>query len=85
MDYSGILDAQARDFIRRAEAFYPPGAVEMSITDQRRVYDEMCRAFFRGYPPGVRVRDTSMGGVPGHIYQHGAPAFSLVYLHGVSG
>ncbi len=82
MDYSKIVDAQTWDFIRRTEAHYPPGAVGMSIADQRRVYDEMCREFFRGYPPGVRARDASMGGVPVRIYQQGAPAFSLVYLHG---
>ncbi len=84
MDYSKIVDAETWDFIHRTEAHYPPGRWVMSIADQRRVHDEMCRAFFSGYPSGFSARDTSMGGAPVRIYQHGAPAFSLVYLHGVS-
>ena len=82
MDYSKLIDSETWDFIRHTGDFYPPDTVEMSVADQRRVYDEMCRAFFRGYPEGVSARDSSMGGVRVRVYQKGAPAFNVAYLHG---
>jgi len=82
MDYSDLIDDETWDFIRRTGEFYPPDAVNMSIAEQRRVYDEMCREFFQGYPPGVSASDTRLGDVPVRIYKSGTPDFNVVYLHG---
>ncbi|NUB45116.1 alpha/beta hydrolase [Fertoebacter nigrum] len=81
-DYQTLIDAETWPFIRATEACYPPDAVGLSVDDQRRVYDRMCRAFHRGHPPGVAVQDGRRAGVPVRNYTFGPPAATLVYLHG---
>lgn len=81
-DYAALLDDEVRAFIARTEEFYPPDAVDLSITDQRRVYDALCVAFDYPHPEGVRVRDTEASGVPVRIYNAGDPSATIVYFHG---
>lgn len=81
-DYGRIIDAETWAFIRRTGEFYPPDAVELSIADQRRVYDDMCRAFHQDYPDGVEVGDHSANGVPVRVYSAGHPTVNVVYFHG---
>ena len=56
MDYARLIDDETWAFIRRMAKRYPDDAVEMSIDDQRRVYDVMCRDFRQPRPPGVKFR-----------------------------
>lgn len=79
-DYARLLDEETREFIRRTESFFPPGAAD--IAGQRRAYDRMCRAFHRGRPEGVTVRDDSAGGVPVRICEAGQPTCTVMYFHG---
>lgn len=82
-DYRSLIDAPTWAFIDRTAAAYPPDAVGLSIADQRRVYDDLCRAFFQGYPPGVAVEDAPVAGVPCRHYRpEGAGAGTVVYFHG---
>jgi acetyl esterase len=87
-DYATLLDDEIRAFIARTESFYPPDAVTLSIGEQRRVYDEMCRAFESGAPPGVTAADGRLAGPGGHAipvrrYAPGAPGpAEIVYFHG---
>jgi acetyl esterase len=80
-DYQRLIDAPTWDFIRATDAFYPADTASRSIDDQRRIYDTMCRVFFRGYPPGVTARDEVIAGVPCRVYPGAGPA-TLIYLHG---
>jgi acetyl esterase len=80
-DYQSLIDAPTWDFIHRTEAAYPPDTATLTIADQRRIYDGMCRAFFRGYPPGVTAEDRAIGGVPCRVYPGQGPA-TVIYLHG---
>ncbi len=82
MDYERLIDEETWGFIRRTAESYPDDAVEMSIADQRRVYDAMCRDFRHPRPPGVEARDTSADGVPVRVYSAGDPTRSVVYFHG---
>lgn len=79
-DYQSLIDAETWDFIRATDAEYPPDAVSLSIEDQRRVYDRMCRKFFAGYPPGVTSQDETIAGVPCRVYPGQDPA--VLYFHG---
>jgi acetyl esterase len=82
-DHASLIDAPTWAFIDRTAAWYPPDAVGLSIADQRRVYDAMCREFFRGYPPGVAVSDEPVAGVPCRHYRpEGAGPGTVVYYHG---
>lgn len=82
-DYLRLIDAPTWAFIDRTAAWYPPDAVGLSIAEQRRVYDAMCREFFRGYPPGVAVADAPVAGVPCRHYRpEGASTGTVVYFHG---
>ncbi|WP_050927670.1 alpha/beta hydrolase [Aestuariivita boseongensis] len=82
MDYDSYLDEEVRAFIAQTNAHYPPDAVTMTVEDQRRVYDDLCRAFDRGYPDGVQASDTQAHGVPVRIYEAGEPTVTVVYFHG---
>ena len=81
-DYSVLLDDEVRAFIARTDSFYPPDAVDLSISDQRRVYDALCQAFDFPHPDGVTTRDTDADGVPVRIYNAGDPSATIVYFHG---
>lgn len=79
-DYARIIDTATWDFIRRSEAAYPPDTATLSIADQRAIYDGMCRAFHRGYPPGVTAKDRPFGGVPCRHYP--GSGGTVIYFHG---
>lgn len=80
MPYQQQIDAATRDFIQRSESFYPPDAVDLSIADQRAVYDRMCAAFRAPRPAGLEVADLTIAGVPCRRY--GATGPRLLYAHG---
>ncbi len=82
MDYDSLIDAETWAFIRATDASFPPEAASLSVAEQRRLYDEMCRAFFNGYPPGITAEDQPVAGVPCRIYAGGVPR--VLYLHGGS-
>lgn len=79
-DYTRLIDAPTRAFIRRSEDAYPPDTASLSIADQRAIYDALCREFHRGYPPGITAEDRPFGGVPCRLYP-GAGG-TVVYFHG---
>ena len=79
-DYSHLIDAATWDFIRLSEASYPPDTASLSIADQRAIYDRLCRAFHRGYPPGITAQDRAFGGVPCRLYP--GKGGTVVYFHG---
>lgn len=79
-DYSTLIDAATWDFIRITDAAYPPDTASLTIADQRRIYDGMCRQFHRGYPPGVTAQDCTFGDVPCRHYA--GSGGTVVYFHG---
>ncbi|GAB1479367.1 alpha/beta hydrolase [Paracoccaceae bacterium] len=79
-DYQSLIDAPTWAFIRATDAAYPPDTASLSIADQRAIYDRMCRAFHRGYPPGVSATDHQIAGVPCRDFAGAGPA--VLYLHG---
>lgn len=78
--YHDLIDAPTWEFIRRTDAAYPPDTASLSIEEQRAIYDGMCRAFHRGYPPGVTATDRAFGGVPCRVYP--GSGGTVVYFHG---
>ncbi len=82
MDYERLIDEETWAFIRRTAESYPDDAVDLSIDDQRRVYDTMCRDFRQPRPPGVETEDRRANGVPVRVYTVGEPTRTVVYFHG---
>lgn len=82
MDYDALIDAETRAFIRATLEAYPEGATDLTIREQRQVYDEMCRLFYAGRPEGVDVEDLQADGVPVRVYTAGQPTRTVVYFHG---
>jgi len=82
MDYGTLIDDETWAFIHKTAEFYPPDATEMSIAQQRRVYDAMCRAFMQERPRGVTSRDRAYNGVPVRIYETGKPDVTVMFFHG---
>lgn len=82
MDYSNLIDDEIWRFIRETDAHYPPDAVNRTAAEQRAVYNNMCRAFFAGYPEGLVVRDQTIESVPTRIYEPNDPKGTVVYFHG---
>lgn len=84
-DYDRIIDAETHAFIERTNSFNPPDAVGLSVADQRRAYDRMCRAFHAGRPEGVAVRDRRIGALALREYSCGGGKNArgrILYFHG---
>ncbi len=81
-DYASLIDAETWAYIAKLDASYPPGAVEMSIAQQRDAYDTMCKVFHQPRPVGVAVGDVAFGGVPCRCYSMGQSDVTVVYYHG---
>lgn len=81
-DYSKLIDAETWAYIDKLDASYPPGAVKMTIAEQRQVYDAMCRIFHQPRPEGVTVDDCAFGEVPCRRYEAGDAAVTVLYYHG---
>lgn len=82
MDYDALLDDEIRAFVAKTGVHYPDHAVDLSYTEQRRIYDGMCAAFRQPRPDGIASEDLSVDGVPVRIYNAGQPTRSVIYLHG---
>ncbi|MCX8953491.1 alpha/beta hydrolase [Ruegeria sp. NA] len=82
MDYERLIDEETWAFIRRTAESYPDDAVDLSIEDQRRVYDTMCKQFRQPRPAGVETQDLYADGVPVRHYTAGHPTRTVVYFHG---
>ncbi|WP_419741266.1 alpha/beta hydrolase [Ruegeria sp.] len=82
MDYERLIDEETWAFIRRTAESYPDDAVDLSIEDQRKVYDAMCQDFRQPRPEGVEVQDLSANAVPVRLYTAGQPTRTVVYFHG---
>ncbi|UCI26420.1 alpha/beta hydrolase [Mesorhizobium sp. B2-8-5] len=84
-DYKTLIDAETWAFIEKTNSYYPPDTIDYTITQQRAIYDRMCREFFAGYPQGVTAETTSIAnGIPIRIYRNATPknAAMVLYLHG---
>ena len=83
-DYQNLIDRQTWDFIRATEATYPADSASLTIPDQRRIYDRMCRMFHQGHPPGVAVRDAPVATIPCRHYTANSAQTRIImlYLHG---
>ncbi len=82
------LDPDMQAYIRKVDSLYPPDAVSLDTAGQRRVYDELCRAFAPNYPDGLAVEDGTVAGKAGSVpvrrYRRAGsegPA-TVVYYHG---
>ncbi|MCY0095586.1 alpha/beta hydrolase [Hoeflea ulvae] len=86
--YDTLLDDETWRFIDISVAFYPEDATSLDHAGQRRVYDDLCKAFDAGRPSGVSVRDYSIPGpaapIPLREYMpaSGKPQACVLYLHG---
>ncbi|QKC80614.1 alpha/beta hydrolase [Mesorhizobium sp. NZP2077] len=86
-DYTKLIDAETWAFIERTNSYYPPDTIDYTITQQRAIYDRMCREFFAGYPQGVAVETSAIAtpthDIPIRIYRTAPqPAATVLYIHG---
>lgn len=82
-----ITDPEVLAFVDRTSSFYPPETIGFSITEQRRVYDELCAAFRQPRPAGLKVADEALVGPGGPIplrryVPQGSTPVRVVYYHG---
>lgn len=64
MNYAELIDSEIQAFIAKTNASYPPDAVDLSIQQQREVYDRMCATFRVSYPDGVSATDSEIRYTP---------------------
>ncbi|UGY08434.1 alpha/beta hydrolase [Phyllobacterium pellucidum] len=87
-DYSVLIDKETWAFIDRTNSFYPPNAIDLTIEEQRGVYNTMCRAFFAGYPEAVSSMDAFIDArdhrIPVRVYDKSGsePEAVCLYFHG---
>lgn len=82
-DYRWLAE-DMRAFIALSESFYPADAVDLSVPEQRALYDTMCKAFDRAHPAGLVTEDRVIAGVPCRIYTpaDALAGVSALYFHG---
>ena len=87
-DLQTLIDAETWAFIEKTNSYYPPDTIDYTVTQQREIYDRMCREFFAGYPRGVTAETTAIAapghGIPIRIYRNATPnrAAVVLYVHG---
>ena len=85
------LEPEIETFIAESEAFLPPGYVTAPLAEQRRLYDDLCRAYDFGRPAGVTVEDRRVPGPGGEVPVRicrpagGGLRAGLVFMHGQVG
>jgi acetyl esterase len=83
-----MLDDEMTAYVARVDEFYPPNTVDLTLVEQRAVYDRMCEAFHRPYPAAVKASDGRIAGPAGDVpvrrYRRrgGAGKPLLLYFHG---
>ncbi|MGB2069779.1 MAG: alpha/beta hydrolase fold domain-containing protein, partial [Candidatus Puniceispirillaceae bacterium] len=82
MNYQTYLDEHIWQFIRDTARHFPDDAAQLSIAEQRRVYDSMCHAFAVERPCHLRVVDGKAGAVGLRHYSAGDGDACIVYFHG---
>lgn len=85
--YKKLIDAETWAFIEKTSSFYPPDTIDLTVVEQRTIYDRMCREFHAGYPDGVTAHTTSISTpaheIPIRIYRVSqSPAAVVLYFHG---
>jgi acetyl esterase/lipase len=61
-----MLEPQIAAFVERTLAFYPEGAAQLPVQQQRALYDRYAAAFAPAWPPNVAVDDAVWPGEAGH-------------------
>ncbi|WP_405110602.1 alpha/beta hydrolase [Phaeobacter sp. BS52] len=82
MNYERLIDEETWAFIRKTGECYPDDAVDLSIAEQRKVYDAMAAEFRAARPDSVSCKDRLVGAVPVRIYTAGEPGCTVMYCHG---
>jgi len=86
--YAMLADEGIRRFMAESDALNPPGAVNLTMAQQRAFYDKLCAHFRRPRPAGLDVRDLAVegpgGAVPIRLYRPAVrePLPVLLYSHG---
>ena len=86
--YQQRLDAETWAFIDKTNSFYPAGTVDLTLGEQRTLYDRMCRAFHAGHPQGVSAEtsaiETPARAIPIRRYRagQGDRRALVLYFHG---
>jgi len=87
-DYKKLLDRQTWTFIEQTDKWYPPNTIDFSLERQRKIYNDMCREFHKGYPDGVTAMDDTVpyseGSIPIRRYSASSDnnATRIIYFHG---
>ncbi len=78
------LEPGIRAFMIAGERFYPPGAINFTMAEQRAFYDRYAAHFRKPRPSGVLTSDFATGSIPCRLYRKAGitKAPVLLYLHG---
>ena len=81
---TALIDPEVRQFVERSESFFPQDGSNLSIDQQRALYDRLCAAFSTLRPDRLTVRDLKLVDRPARHYQPDAvrTAAHLLFFHG---
>ncbi len=86
--YQSLIDEETWAYIREADSWYPPDTTTRTVEEQRKVYDALCRSFFKGYPEGVQATDDVIQTddyvvqIRSYVLNRQEGAAEVVYYHG---
>jgi len=87
-DYNNLLDQQMLEFIQQTDIWYPANTIDLTLEQQRTIYNTMCREFHNGYPDNITATDsliaTDNQPIPVRRYTNNTTTSStrIIYFHG---
>jgi len=83
MDYRNLMAEDTWNFVQITQDFYPDTRTGLTLEDQRRLYNALCRHFAHPHPEHVRAENRNIGNVACRRYRCGekSPA-RVMYIHG---
>lgn len=88
LNYERLIDPEMWAFVAESDRWFPPESSELPLTQQRAIYNDMCRSFHAGRPAGVSVADRQIDGPGGTLavrqYRRASvpPQATVLYYHG---
>ncbi|MET4807196.1 alpha/beta hydrolase [Limibacillus sp. MBR-115] len=81
---TALTDPEVRQFVERSEDFFPQDGSNLSIDQQRTLYDRLCAAFGAPLPDRLTVHDLTLADRPARHYQPDAVRTTahLLFFHG---
>ena len=82
LDYQQVIEKDTWEYIKTTQSFYPDSRNNISLDEQRQLYNSLCRHFAQDRPADVSTEDKIISSVKTRHYSCGASPSRVMYIHG---